>query len=104
MTFIPVLHAERCKPMGVSFSETHIIVDLADGRALGVPLRFFPLLEAASDRARENFDLLGDAIYWDDVDDGIDLSALLTGLYIEPGKSYMDGLRNEIASREPARA
>ena len=68
------------------------MVDLADGRIIGVPLHFFPLLEAATDAEKENYRLYGLSIYWDDIDDGIDLTAMISGLYIPPTREYLEEL------------
>ena len=95
----PVIHTERNEAQRVRFTEEHAMIDLADGRILGVPLRFFPLLEAATDAERLNYELHGLTIYWEDIDDGMDLTALISGLYIEPSKAYLDSLKDIIAER-----
>ena len=99
MIFVPVLHEQRCRAKAVSFTDEHVTIEMADGRVIGIPLRFFPLLEAASDEERQNVDLHLDTVYWEDIDDGIDLTALLTGLYIEPSQVYLESVRELIASR-----
>ena len=99
MIFVPVLHEQRCEAVGVSFTDEHVTIEMADGRVIGIPLRFFPLLEAASDEERQNCDLHVDTVYWEDIDDGIDLTALLTGLYIEPSQDYLQSLKEQIAGR-----
>ena len=100
MIFVPILHEMRCKAMGVTFTDEHAVIEMADGRVIGVPLRFFPLLEAATDIERQNVDLGLDTVYWEDIDDGIDLHAMLSGLYIEASKAYKDELRQMIANRD----
>ncbi|MCY3582997.1 MAG: DUF2442 domain-containing protein [Chloroflexi bacterium] len=88
----PVIHETRNEARGLRFTETHVMVDLADGRIIGVPLHFFPLLEAATDAEKENYRLYGLSIYWDDIDDGIDLTAMISGLYIPPTREYLEEL------------
>lgn len=83
----PVIHDTRNEPRGLSFTDSHVMIELADGRIIGVPLRFFPLLEAASDEERHNYQLGALEVYWQDIDDGIDLTAMLSGLYLEPSKT-----------------
>ena len=95
----PVIHDERNEARGVTFTDTHAMIDLADGRILGVPLDFFPLLNAATDKERMNYQLHGLTIYWEDIDDGMDLTALVSGLYIEPGEEYLESLKTIIAER-----
>ncbi len=100
----PVIHDTRNEATGVRFTDEHAMIDLADGRIIGVPLRWFPLLEAATDAQRQNYQLGGREIYWEDIDDGMDLVALVSGLYLEPSEEYMAELRQTIAEREFALA
>lgn len=95
----PVIHEKRNEAQRVTFSENHAIIELADGRMLGVPLDFFPLLKAATDDERLNYQLHGLTIYWEDIDDGMDLTALISGLYIEPSEEYLQSLKEIIAAR-----
>ncbi len=95
----PVIHDTRNEPQRVTFTDTHAMIDLADGRIIGVPLQFFPLLEAASDAERQNYQLGSREIYWEDIDDGIDLTAMLSGLYLETNREYNEYLKKLIAER-----
>ncbi|MCY4465777.1 MAG: DUF2442 domain-containing protein [Chloroflexi bacterium] len=95
----PVIHETRNEARGVRFTDTHVMVDLADGRIIGVPLSFFPLLESATDDEKRNYRLYGLSIYWDDIDDGIDLTAMISGLYIPPTREYLEGLRSIVGAR-----
>ena len=96
----PVIHGTRNEPQAVRFTDTHVMIDLADGRIIGVPLRFFPLLETASEEERHNYQLGGLEVYWEDIDDGIDLTAMLSGLYLETPQAYKDRLPTLIAKRK----
>ncbi len=96
----PVIHDTRNEPQRVNFTDTHAMVELADGRIIGVPLRFFPLLEAASDEERANYQLGACDIYWEDIDDGIDLAAMLSGLYLVPRKDYQYHVQKLIAEHK----
>lgn len=80
----PFIHRTRNKPQNVRFTEEFVIIDLADGRAISAPLRFYPRLQAASDSQRENYQLHHVSVNWEELDEGIDLIAMLTGLYREP--------------------
>ena len=55
----------------------------ADGRAIGMPLYFFPWLQAASDAQRHDYQLYHVSVNWEDLGEGIDMIAMLTGLYIK---------------------
>lgn len=96
----PVIHDTRNEPQSLSFTDTHVMVELADGRIIGVPLHFFPLLEAASDEERLNFKLGACDVYWEAIDDGIDLTAMLSGLYLETRPEYKKRLKALIAERK----
>ena len=96
----PVIHDTRNEPQRVRFTETHAMIDLADGRIIGVPLHFFPLLEAASDEERLNYHLGGLEVYWEDIDDGIDITAMVSGLYLESTQAHKDYLKNLVAERQ----
>lgn len=83
MKKIPFVHDERCAPLAARFTESHIVIEMADGRILGLPLYFFPWLQKASDTQRQNFQLNTFTVDWEDLDQGIDMVAMLTGLYIK---------------------
>ena len=82
MQRIPFIHSTRNDAQQVRFDKEFIWIDLADGRVIGVPFMWFPWLQNATDVQRQNYDLLGDSIYWEELDEGVDLVAMLTGLYI----------------------
>ncbi|MEX2214712.1 MAG: DUF2442 domain-containing protein [Phycisphaeraceae bacterium] len=56
-------------------------VDLADGRAIVVPLSWYPRLLHASSAERSNWQLLGEgyAVEWPDLDEHIGIEGLLAG-------------------------
>ena len=95
----PVIHETRNEARRVRFTQEHAMIDLSDGRILGVPLDFFPLLKAATDQERQNYQLHGLTIYWEDIDDGMDLTAMLSGLYLETTEEYKAHLKKVIAER-----
>jgi hypothetical protein len=59
----------------------HLIVELADGRSLTVPLVWYPRLLHGSSSESSNWQLLGDgyAIEWPDLDEHIGVEGLLAG-------------------------
>ena len=58
-----------------------LLVDLADGRSLSVPLGWYPRLQHGSRAERRNCRVLGDgyAIEWPDLDEHIGVEGLLAG-------------------------
>ena len=53
----------------VALTEDRLIVDLADGRSISVPLAWFPRLLHATSQERENWEIAGAGygIHWPDV-------------------------------------
>lgn len=65
----------------IDVNATHLIVDLADGRQLSVPLAWYPRLLQGTVEERQNWEIFGDgiAIEWADLDEPIELEGLLAG-------------------------
>ena len=65
----------------VTVTEEDLIVGLADGRVISVPLAWFPRLANASPAVRGNWALLGDGegIHWPEADEDISVEGLLAG-------------------------
>ena len=59
-----------------------LVVELADGRRIAVPLVWFPRLLRATPEQRSNFEFIGagEGIHWPDVDEDISVRGLLLGL------------------------
>ena len=66
----------------VVVSEDDLTVELADGRAISVPLVWFPRLLSAPPAARNNWEILGDGegIHWPDADEDLSVEGLLGGI------------------------
>ena len=76
-------------------------VILTDGRALSVPLDWYPRLAHGSPRERQHFRLLagGHGIHWPELDEDISVSGLLAGL--RSGESASSLKRWLAARRRP---
>ena len=63
----------------VSFSDNDLIVQLADGRRICVPLAWFPRLLKATPEQRSNWRLIGGGIgiHWPAVDEDVSVESLL---------------------------
>lgn len=66
---------------GVTISNGYLIVELADGRSLCVPLDWYPRLAHGSDSQRRNYQILGEgyAIEWPELDEHVGVEGLLAG-------------------------
>jgi hypothetical protein len=65
----------------VAITADEIVVHLADGRTVTVPLAWFPHLLHASEAERADFRLIGDGEYinWPALDEDVSVSGLLRG-------------------------
>ena len=65
----------------VQVTAQSLIVDLADGRILSVPLAWYPRLLHGTEAERQNWQLLGDgyAIEWPALDEHIGVEGLMAG-------------------------
>ncbi|MBA3980803.1 MAG: DUF2442 domain-containing protein [Alcanivorax sp.] len=70
----PQATAVRC-------TDDALLVSLADGRTLSVPLSWFPRLAAATPSQRDEFQLIGggQGIHWPSLDEDISVAGLLRG-------------------------
>jgi len=65
----------------VTVTDDTLTVDLSDGRTVSVPLAWYPRLVHASPAERRNWQLIarGEGVHWPDVDEDINVAALLAG-------------------------
>lgn len=65
----------------VRCTNDELVVSLADGRVLAVPLVWFPRLVNATPSQRTQFELLGEGegIHWPSIDEDITVKGLLEG-------------------------
>ena len=66
----------------LSFDDSMMWLDLADGRRLGVPLAYFPRLLRASAKQRGHYKFsgAGSGIHWEELDEDISVEGLLMGI------------------------
>ena len=85
----------------VSVTGDTLVVDLADGRTITVPLAWFPRLENGTPAERGNWRFIGnrDGIHWPDLDEDVNVTSLLAGR--RSGESQ-DSLRRWLQKRKPA--
>ncbi|MBI4545454.1 MAG: DUF2442 domain-containing protein [Gemmatimonadetes bacterium] len=65
----------------VEVTDECLIVDLADGRVISVPLEWYPRLVHGTERERARYELSGHGygIHWPDLDEDISVENLLAG-------------------------
>lgn len=71
-----LLHEPRA--IDVRCTESNLVVMLADGREISVPLDWFPRLQRATSDKRRHYRLIGGGrgIRWDDIDEDISVPGL----------------------------
>jgi hypothetical protein len=77
-TLAPEPHAFAGK---IEFTDDDMVVSLADGRKITIPLVWFPSLANATKDQLKNYKLLGDGegIHWPDIDEDLSVAGLLSG-------------------------
>jgi hypothetical protein len=63
----------------IKFTDNKIIVILDDDREIGIPLRYFPRLQTATENERNNFRFIGGGIgiHFPDIDEDISVTNLI---------------------------
>jgi hypothetical protein len=85
------------KAVQVRFSEHDLIVDLADGRTISVPLAYYPRLDHGSEGERQNWIIEGEGIHWPALDEDIRTADLLIGL---PSGESQESLKRWLTGRQ----
>ena len=65
------------------YTESELVVELADGRTISVPLAWYPTLANATLQQLEDYQLLGggDGIHWPQLDEDLSVKGLLLGTH-----------------------
>jgi hypothetical protein len=65
----------------VRFEDDRLIVDLADGRTIAVPLAWYPRLAGATPAQRAHWEVAGagHGIHWPEIDEDLSTEGLLRG-------------------------
>ena len=79
MNTLPVEFEPRA--VSARCTDDELIVQLADGRTLSVPLVWFPRLVSAAPHDRSNVRVIGegDGLHWPAVDEDVSVAGLLAG-------------------------
>ncbi len=63
----------------VDFTDTELVVTLADGRKIVTPLAWYPRLQQASPAQRANYEIMPMGIHGPDVDEDLSIAGMLKG-------------------------
>jgi hypothetical protein len=89
---------ERVVPLArqVAVSDTTLAVELADGRSIAVPLEWFPRLVAGTRAERSHWRIIGrgEGIHWPELDEDIEVEALLAGTRSSETQRSLDAWLN----------
>ncbi len=77
-SFVPVTALAK----GVEFDDAMMQVLFTDGRVLGVPLAWFPVLRQATSEQRARYEIGGGGIslHWPDLDEDLSVAGLMAGV------------------------
>ena len=75
------IEIEIPKVENVIVTDETLSIELSDGRAISVPLAWYPRLLNANLKEKTNWRLIGngEGIHWEDIDEDISVKALLLG-------------------------
>jgi hypothetical protein len=84
--------------LNVAVTDDTLMVDLADGRSISVPLAWYPRLLHGTTAERSNLRLIGggEGIHWPDLDEDISIDNLLLG---QPSGESQKSLAKWLAGR-----
>ena len=89
----------QVQAQSVSLTDEVLAVELVDGRALTVPLAWYPRLAHGTVAERSNWRMIGrgEGIHWPDLDEDISVEGLLAG---RRSGETPDSLRRWLESRK----
>ena len=67
--------------IGLEVTDDELVVSLADGRKLLVPIAWYPRLANATPEQRRNWEIIGPGVgfHWPDVDEDLSVEGMLLG-------------------------
>ena len=89
---------QTTKAQHVTVTEDSLTIDLVDGRALSVPLAWYPRLLHGTPEERNHWRLIGrgEGIHWPDLDEDISVENLLAG---KPSRESQCSLKRWLEER-----
>ena len=76
-----VVNSIEPRLLTIKVTEDEIIAYLVDGRTISVPLIWSWRLSEATEKQRQNFEIIGDGqgVHWPDIDEDISIDGMLYG-------------------------
>ncbi|MGJ7457495.1 DUF2442 domain-containing protein [Halomonas sp. MA07-2] len=76
-----LVHENDLRVMSVNIDDSRLTVELMDGRAISVPLAWYPRLANATPKQRQHWELAGAGygIHWPELDEDLSTEGLLLG-------------------------
>lgn len=68
------------RPVNVEFTEADITITLNDGSKVSNPLDWHQWLQDATLEQRQDYELYPSSIFWDALDEGLDVEGMLRGI------------------------
>jgi hypothetical protein len=72
------------RPIAVEIRDGGLWVTLEDERIISTPLYWYPWLEDATPDQQRHVELLPDAVYWPDLEEGLEVEGMLRGIRPSP--------------------
>jgi hypothetical protein len=66
-------------PIKVEITKNELVVTLADGCRITMPLEWYPRLKNASAKQRANFEIMPMGIHWPDLGEDLSIAGMLKG-------------------------
>ncbi|MCC6802726.1 MAG: DUF2442 domain-containing protein [Anaerolineae bacterium] len=74
-----LIYVPRNDAVAAQVTKDELIVTTRDGRTIHTPLTWFPFLLNASEAQRQNFQVMGTLVLWDDLDEIVSMEVILLG-------------------------
>ncbi len=68
------------RPIGVDIHDKKLWVTLEDERVISTPISWYPWLAEANIEQQKSIELLPDAVYWTELDEGLEIEGMLRGI------------------------
>ena len=73
------IEIEDSAPVAAFCDDTHLTVELADGRTVRTPLWWYPRLLNATPAQRANVELSPMGVHWEEIDEDLSIEGMLRG-------------------------